>query len=359
MDFLGEVRRDMTAVREHYAGLESRKEKTVYIVRLVLKLMLINGLSFSVVFGFSALFGPDSFAAGIVVLLCMQLFRISDLGMCRHHSILAVFCIFGIFAAGPPLAAMLDTAGAFGIHLACIFLLVLLGCHNVRRPNQAVLVLSYLLLAGFPVKEDPAGRTAALALGAVLTALGVWRRQSAHTETLRDVVRAFRLTSLRSRWQIRFAVGIASAMLLADIIDMIHPVWAGMAALPVMMPRAEEIRRRVLKRAVLNGVGCAVFLVLYFWLPEQFHALTAALGGLVIGIGASVSWTGMSGMVVPLSVAVAAVGFPMTVIYRIAHNFLAALYAWGADRALEKTMVGIAGRLRGRRDTGKDLAVVE
>ena len=359
MDFFGEIRRDITQARAHCAALTDRKEKMAYIARIVLKLILMNGISLVVLFGFSALFGPDSFAAGIAVLLCMQLFRISDLGMARKHSLAAVFLIFGIFAAGPPAAAMLDSGGAFLIHLICIFLIVLLGCHNVRRSNQAVLILAYLLLAGFPVREDPWGRAAALGFGALLTALSIRRRQQVHTETLTDVLRSFRLSSLRSRWQIRFAVGIASAMLLADLVDMIQPVWAGMAALPVMMPKPDEIRRRVRQRAILNGAGCAVFLILYFGLPDQFHALIGTLGGIVLGVGASVSWIGASGIVLPLSVAVAAVGFPMTVIYRIAQNFLAALYAWGADRALEKTMVRIAARLHGHRDSGKGLAVVE
>lgn len=366
MEFYRQLRLDLTGSETQFSSLNNRKDKTAYIARIALKVIMLNAVSLAVVFGFCALFGTQNFVAGVAVLLCMQLFRLSDLGMQTRDSIAAIFLLFALFAAGPAAAARLDSGGAFAVHAVCIFLIVLIGCHNVARANQMILVLSYLLLAGFPAGGDAeAGRIGALSLGSVLCAGICWRARRGHgqKDTLKSVLQSFRLTQLRSRWQVRFAVGVASAMFLASLTEMVQPVWAGIAALPVMMPQPEEIRRQVKQRAILNGAGCAAFLFLYFVLPEHLHTLVGTAGSLLLGIGAASAWIGVTGVIAPLSLAVAAVGFPMSVIYRIAQNFLTALYAWGADRALEKTMVRIAGRLHGteavRADAERKLAVVE
>lgn len=114
----------------------------------------------------------------------MQLFRVSDLGTSARHGVLGILLIFGIYAVGPAVAAALPPAAAFGVNLFCIFTILLIGCYNVERSHQLILILCYLLLLGYPVEEEAfMTRLVALATGGALTALVLYRN---HRRKLRN-----------------------------------------------------------------------------------------------------------------------------------------------------------------------------
>ena len=65
-------------------------------------------------------------------------------------------------------------------------------------------------------------------------------------------------------------------------------MWAGIAAMSVILPSLEDMHYRVRKRIVGNLAGVICFTVLYFLLPSSIYAYIGILGG--IGVG-SVSYT--------------------------------------------------------------------
>ena len=56
--------------------------------------------------------------------------------------------IFGILAVGPHMANQVPSVVGFVINSVCIFVMLVLGCHNVIYFNHATFVLTYLLLYG-------------------------------------------------------------------------------------------------------------------------------------------------------------------------------------------------------------------
>lgn len=106
---------------------------------------------FFTVTAFSAVFGSQNSVAGVVVLLALLVLRQADFGIRTTHGLLCIAGIFMILIIGPRFSNVVSPLPALLINLSCIFLLMLLGCHNVIMYNHSTFVLGYLLLLGYDV----------------------------------------------------------------------------------------------------------------------------------------------------------------------------------------------------------------
>lgn len=113
---------------------------------------------------------------GVVVLLCVMVFRNADLGIHTRHSTWLLALFFVIMTVCPHLANQLSPLPALLINIAALAVLILFGCHNPFMFNQSTLVLGYLLLYGYDVSgKSYMLRIAGMAAGAVLTCLVFYR----------------------------------------------------------------------------------------------------------------------------------------------------------------------------------------
>lgn len=313
------------------------QEKRRFLLIYLCKVLITVLFCFGFVSVFSLLFGPDNSIAGVVVLLFLLVFRQADLGIHAPHAALSLLLIFGILAAGPRLSNELSPLPALLLNFFCILALLVLGCHNVMMYNHFTLVLSYLLLQGYDVTGSAYRmRVVSLALGALLTAAILLYKhgKKSYRRRFSDLFREFDLTSARSQWQVRFALGVSTALFAAALFSLPRAMWAAIAAMSVLLPFHEDLRYRVRHRIPGNLIGCLLFLPLFCLLPPSLHAYIGIIGGIGVGFSATYGWQAVFNTFGALTIAVGMFGLPGAILLRIGCNLFGAVYALLFDTLL-------------------------
>ena len=233
-------------------------------------------MAFCVAFvtAYSMIFGNDNSIVGVVILLCILVFRNVDLGIHAPQSLLSLSAIFLILTFGPKAANLLGAFGGLLINFVCIWILMVLGCHNVIYYNHSTLVLGYLLLFGYDASGNAyTMRLFAMLFGFILTGVVFWRnhRKKTYKRGLKDLFEEFDLHSSRSRWQLLMASAVSSVIFIASLLDLPRAMWAGIACMSVCLPFTEDCIPRSVSRGMFNVVGCLLFIVLYLILPKSMY----------------------------------------------------------------------------------------
>lgn len=129
------LRKSETAQERHYHAL-------VYLAKVAITMLFC----FAFVSVFSILFGNENSVVGVVVLLCLMVFRNADFGLHTGQSTLLLALFFVDMAVFPHLAQQAAPLPALLLNVAALAFLVIFGCHNPFMFNQSTLVLGYLLL---------------------------------------------------------------------------------------------------------------------------------------------------------------------------------------------------------------------
>lgn len=313
---------------------ERRKWELIYLF----KVLLTVAFCFFFVTGFSIVFGSDNSIAGVSVLLILLLVRQADFGINMKSSLLAVFLLFVILAAGPRAANMLPPAGAFFLHIICIFAITLLGCHNIIMSNHFTFVLSYLLLYGYDVSGRAFTlRLYALAVGFILCALVFYKshRKQHFKRGLRHLLDELDLNSSRTQWQIRISLATASAMFVASLLGIPRVMWIGIACMSIMTPLIKDCTYRELRRAPFNIAGGVLFLILYHFLPDWMFPYLGIIGGIGVGFSASYAFQNIFNALGALMIASSIFGPVPAVILRVFANAFATVYCIGFNAVWE------------------------
>ena len=276
----------------------------VYLVKILLTMVFC--VAFVTLYGW--VFGAENNIVGVVVLLCLMVFRQADLGMRRGQSLLALGLVFLVLAFGPRLANLAELGGELAVHGLSLLVILVLGCHNVGMGNHLTLVLGYLLLYGRNHRADP------------------------YWEGIPAVLRAWSLGEARSRWQLKAAFGVATALVLAHGLGFPRPMWMGIAAMSVLLPSRQAIPGRVKGRIWGNLAGGAGFCLLYCLLPGSLLPYLGIFGGIGVGLSATYGWQAVFNSLGAMSIMVGTLGLPGVVLFRVGNNALGALYAWAVDR---------------------------
>ena len=267
---------------------------------------------------------------GVVVLLYLLVFRAADL--CLHigqsTALLASFLVLS--AAAPHLAHLAGPLPGFFINLASIAFLILFGCHEPRMFNQSTLVLGYLLLYGYDVSgRDFTLRLAGIAFGALLvcTVFLLRHRSRSIPLRIRDIPVAFSLHHPRSRWQLCQIFCVPLVVLLAELAGLPRAMWAGIAAMSVILPVAEDMHYRVRRRVLGNIAGVLCFVILYFLLPSSIYAFIGVIGGIGVGLSAKYGWQAVFNTFGALAIAAEAYGLKAALGLRLLQNVFGVLFA--------------------------------
>lgn len=338
MTFYQELQLDQKGSKDYVAGFKNPKEKFKHIAIYLFKIVLI--LSFSTLFisAFSLVFGKENSIAGLVAFLCIMTFRFTDFGIRASHSIANVVIIYSVFAIGPKLSNLVSVGWAFWINVICIFILVIFGCHNVKMFNHSIIVLSYLFLQYYDVSGDAFKmRLIALSVGAVMTvAVSYFKhRKTIYNCSFKDIFLEFNLSSERTKWQFRFTFGVSSAILIAAILGFSKPIWAGIAAMSVLMPIKTNLVDRAKERINGNIYGSFIFFAIYLIIPQEFRMYIGIIGGFCQALSGSYLWQTAFNSVSALSVSATVLGFSSAIIFRIINNIFGSLYALLFDKAFE------------------------
>ena len=349
MTFYQELQLNQAGSKQLIRTSANKKEKKRHIFIYLLKILLTVSFCVAFVTLFSIIFGEENSVAGVIILLAVLAFRQADLGIYTPHGAGVMLIIFAILCIGPRAACMLPPFAAFFVNTICILLLMVLGCYNVVMSNHSTFVLGYLLLLGYDVSGDSyLMRLIGLSAGAVIAAFILWRnhRKRNYEKKFGDLCKEFHIFSDRTRWQIRLTLGVSTALLIADLLEIPRAMWIGIAAMSVLHPSHEQLEQRVRFRAPGNVLGGIFFLLIYTFLPGDVCSYVGIIGGIGVGLSASYGWQTVFNSFGGLALAVPLFGAYGAVLLRIVNNALGSVYAFLFDRVFES---GFARLLRKRK----------
>ncbi len=329
---------------------ENKEEKRRHILIYNVKVYLVVAFCFAVVTAFSMLFGSANSIVGVVVLLALLVLRQADFGIRTSHGLICIGLIFAVLMTGPRISNMMAPGAAFFVNCACIMILMVLGCHNVIMSNHSTFVLSYLLLQGYDVSgADYQKRVLGLFAGMLVCMAVFYKNQKLrpYRRSFLDLFREFHIRSARSWWYIRMTLTVSTALLVMNLLGLPRAMWAGIACMSVCLPFSGDMKPRAKTRGMYNILGCAVFVALYFLLPESLHPYLGILGGIGVGYSAGYAWQTVFNTFGALYIASGIFGLAGAVVLRIGMNVGAACYTMLCDRILNR----LFGREMKRRES--------
>ena len=116
-------------------------------------------------------------------------------------------------------------------------------------------------------------------------------------------------------------------MLLAELAGLPRAMWAGIAAMSVILPAAEDMHYRVRRRVLGNIAGVLCFVILYFLLPPSIYAFIGVIGGIGVGLSAKYGWQAVFNTFGALAIATSAYGLKSAVGLRVAQNVFGVVFA--------------------------------
>lgn len=309
---------------------EDKKLKQKYITAFILKNILCLLFCMFVVISFSKIFHDENSIVGVVTAMCILTFRFSNFDFDVKQTALTIIGIFCIYMICPSLAAISSPVIKFVVNFIAIIAILILSCHNVMYSNQSILVLSYLLLYGYPVStvNSYIYRIGALAIGGIIVAtiFYIKQRKVKFENKFIDIIKDFNLSNERSRWQLKLTLAICSSILIGDILNLPRTMWIGFACMSIVQPNKAQVDIRCKERIPYVTIGCIMYCILYFILPAQYVVLIGMIGGIMVGFSATYKWQTVFNAFGALSSAVPLLGFNVAIIFRIVDNIFGAIY---------------------------------
>lgn len=330
MTFYQELQLNQAGSKGIIRNSESRREKLYHIGVYLTKIAITLLFCFAFVAGYSTLFGSDNSVVGVVVLLCLMVFRNADFGVNAKESIGVLGVFFLILIIGPHAANQTGASTGLGINIVSLLAMMLLGCHNPLMSNQSTIVLGYLLLYGYDVTGNSYRfRIIGLAVGCILTTIVFYRNHADRTykRRLKDVLAEFRMDSLRSRWQICLVLCVPVVIFISEICHLPRAMWAGIAAMSAIVPFMSDMKVRVRDRIIGNIAGGICFLLLYFLLPSSIYTYIGIIGGIGVGFSVKYGWQAVFNTFGALAIATETFGLKEAIHLRIFQNVFGVIFA--------------------------------
>ena len=130
MTFYQELQLNQAGSKSLLKNSKTMKEKLYHAFVYMVKIAVTMVFCFAFVTASSIILGKDNSIVGVVVLLCVMVFRNADLGIHTGHSTWLLALFFVIMTVCPHLANQLSPLPALLINIAALAVLILFGCHN-------------------------------------------------------------------------------------------------------------------------------------------------------------------------------------------------------------------------------------
>ena len=308
MTFYQELQLNQAGSKDLLKKSETAKEKIYHLFVYMAKVAVTMAFCFLFVTIFSILLGNENSIVGVVVLLCLMVFRNADLGIHTGQSTILLALFFAVMTVCPHLANQLSPVPGMLLNIAALAVLILFGCHNPFMFNQSTLVLGYLLY---------------------FTCLVFYRnhRNRVYKRKIQDVLQEFDLSSSRTKWQLCQILCVPAVLCIAELFKMPRAMWAGIAAMSAILPFMEDMQYRVKKRIVGNIAGVLCFTALYFLLPSSIYAYIGILGGIGVGFSAKYGWQAVFNTFGALAIAAESYGLKGAVSLRVIQNVFGVVFA--------------------------------
>ena len=330
MTIYQELQLNQAGSKQLVKNSSTAKEKVRHSLIYLFKIAVTLAFCVAFVGAFSILFGSENSIVGVVVLLCVMVFRNADLSVGTGESVGILGLFFAIMIFGPQAAHHFGIFPGFLINAASILMIMFLGCYNPLMSNQSTLVLGYLLLYGYEVSGHAYRmRMFALLIGAFMTVLVFYRnhKKRVYKRRVKNIFEDFHFDSLRGRWQICMAVSVPLVMMVSEYMKLPRSMWAGIAAMSVTALFLGDVKTKVKGRIIGNIAGALCFLVLYFVLPESIYSNIGIIGGIGVGLSVTYGWQAVFNTFGALAVATEMFGLSTALFLRVFQNVYGAVFA--------------------------------
>lgn len=339
MNFYQAMQLGASSLKPIIKECDDKNIKRKYVSALIVKDILCILFCMGIVISFSNLFGSENSIVGVVTVLSLLTFRFSNLNFDVKESTFTIMFIFGICMIGPYLASLSNPFLCFIINFICIMSIVILSCHNVMLANQSTFVLSYLLLYGYGVSDIKGyiNRVIGLVLCSLIVCSIFYfkQRKIKFENNILNILKDTKLKSERTKWQIKLSLGVCSAMLLGDLLNLPRTIWIGFSCMSILQPSTDKMEFRYKTRTPYVIIGSILFGIVYLILPKQYLGNIGMIGGLMVGISATYQWQTVYNCFGALATAVPTFGLTNSIILRSINNLFGAIYSKVFDRIFD------------------------
>lgn len=331
MSFYQAMQQNPSVLKPLIKDTEDKQLKNKYIGALIAKDILCIIFCTIVISSFSMIFGDENSIVGVVAVLSILTYRVSNLGFNTKPSAIVTLLIFAIFSVSPYLASISNPLVGFVINCLSILVIVILSCHNLVLSNQSILVLSYILLYGYKITSASVyiNRVMALMTGGLIVAtiFYIKNRKVDFNVTFKEVIKSVDLSTYRTKWQLKLAIGVSLGILLGELLHVPRTMWIGAACISMLQPDKSKIQVRSKERPMFVIVGCIMFAIVYLILPKELTGSIGMLGGLILGVTATYKWQTAFNCFGSLASAVPILGLWGAIIFRIVDNVFGVFYS--------------------------------
>ncbi|WP_318766426.1 FUSC family protein [Lactiplantibacillus carotarum] len=85
-------------------------------------------------------------------------------------------------------------------------------------------------------------------------------------------------------WQLRLALGVASAVLVGQLLHVPRVMWLGFACMSLLLPTSYQLRTRAVYRLSGVVIGSLLFSACVYVLPQPLVSILAPLAGFGLGL---------------------------------------------------------------------------
>ncbi len=288
MRFYDTLQLDPAVIKPKIRAAETKKERFALAATMAFRSLLIVSFSIACIAPASSIFGAENTPLAVAMFCMMLGIRFVDFNYCIKDSMINLAVILALLVYGPVLASIVPVPLAFLVHFAAFFTILLMSCDKPELGNGGLYNFAYIYLSGNPVTGMALVRRSALALvGFIICGAILYFKHHKNNPQVRfrQVVSQFTLTSQKSRWQLRFALGLALVLTLGRALNVERFMWAGFACASLLSgyPYSADIKARSLQRIIGAVAGSAIFFVLFQITPDSVHFLLGPVGGFCMG----------------------------------------------------------------------------
>lgn len=330
MNFYQQLQLNQAGSKTLIKNSASFKEKVIHTLIYLFKIALTVAFCFIFVTLFSISFGNDNSIIGVVVLLYLLVFRSSHFMIDTKQSIFLIWLFYFIMAFMPRLANAVSPILGMFINMFSIALFIFLGCSNPKLSNQSTIVLSYLLIYGYDVTGTMyQKRLIALFIGAILISLVFYFKHAkkVYPNTIKSTIASIDFNSNTAKWQLCQIICIPLIICILELLGIHRSMWAGIAAMSVILPMMHDTKNRVYGRIIGNILGVIIFGILYFTLPSEIYAYIGIIGGIGVGLSAKYHFQAIFNTFGALAIGTNLYGLQNAMMLRIGTNLFGALFA--------------------------------
>ena len=332
MRFYDLLQLDPAGLKNEIKNAENKKEKIKACIALPVRPALIVLLAIAIIAPLSKLFGEENNSM-LVALFCILLaVRFVDFGYCIKDSMINLTITFALLFAGPVISAHTGPILGLIINIAALLVILVMTSDSPELGNGGLYGFSYVFLVGTPVEGEMIVKRGLLTLlGLVVCGIIFYCKHKDKNKNIRfsDILSGFKLSSKKSQWQIRMALGVSLLIFIGRLLSVERLMWAGFACSSLLSNYETDVaKKRSFSRIFGTIIGMIVFFAVYSVTPSTFHSLFGPACGVVLGFCVEYRYKTAVNCFSALLLATTLYGLSGALLLRVLNNILGVIFAY-------------------------------